>query len=191
MPKTKTNVPHRVPPYRRPIFIAGFIVIVLLIATVVFCITSSRKPQLENDDSKKEDSNSATENKPSSEDNTIPDQPDEPDQRPPQYEGQDPNTLDNLTGHIAYRSINPDNNTMTLMISIDQYINTSGECSLSLKTNGQEVYSDSLPATADVTTSVCGPFEIPISDFSPGLYQLEITISADDKSGTIIDEVQL
>ncbi len=190
MPKTNTNIPHRVPPYRRPIIIVGFALLILIIAGIVFFIFSSQKPAKDPSPVKPEDSSSSEQSPSENQDNG--DKPSaEPDQRPPQYEGEDPNTLDELTGRIAYRSIDYDNGIMTVMLSIDQYLSAGGECNLQLVTDDQTAYSTTLPATADVTTSVCGPFEIPITDLASGLYQLEIKISGDGKTGTVQDEIQL
>lgn len=186
---------HRVPFYRRPPFlIAGAIILVVVV--IIIIVIFSKKPEADN--SQETPSTSFDQpNKPTTSDDTgdsgsdsNPDQSEEP-AGVLQYEGQDPNKLDELTGSIAYRGVDRDAGTLTITASIDQYLQSTGECKLRLTNDGRELYSETLPATADVTTSVCGPFEAPLSELGSGTIKIEITITADNKSGTITDEVQI
>lgn len=188
---TQSSQPaHRVPPYRRPIIVVSFlIVLIVAVAVTIVVFMSINRVQ--------ETLPEAPENAPKP---IAPIEPDEQDESPEpedkvdQYEGEDPNKLPDLTGRVAYKAVNREQNleALTVSASIDQYLTEAGTCTLRLKnSNNIEVYSSTLPAQPDVTTSACGPFEIPISDFSPGAYQIEITVSGDNKTGLITDTVQL
>lgn len=189
---SKSSQPaHRIPPYRRPIIVVSFLIVLVAAVAVTLVIFMSI--------------NHAQENLPEPEKPATPtpavidpdeQKPDEvePEDKVSQYEGEDPNLLDKLTGRIAYKGVNrePNYQALTVSASIDQYLHSDGTCTLSLKNPSNiEVYSAALSAQPDVTTSACGPFEIPISDFAPGTYQIEITVSGDDKTGLITDAVQL
>lgn len=185
------NTTHRIPPYRRPIIVVSFLVVlvVVVITTLVIFMsinhTQETLPAPEGPSTPPPVVTNPTEEE---------ERPPEPEDKVNQYEGEDPNLLDKLTGRIAYKGINrePGYQTLTVSASIDQYLHADGTCTLSLKNaSSAEVYTASLPAQPDVTTSACGPFEIPIADFSPGAYQIEITVSGDGKTGLITDIAQL
>lgn len=188
-PKTPA---HRVPPYRRPIVVVSFLIILIVaIAVTIIIFMSLNHPEESLPDTPK---NPPTVPVSPSEPDQPNEQPPEPEDKVTQFEGEDPNTLQELTGRIAYKAVNrePNYQTLTVSVSIDQYLHDSGTCTLSLKNSSRaEVYSASLPADPDVTTSACGPFEVPISDFSPGAYQIEVTVAGDGKTGLITDVVQL
>ncbi len=186
-----SHTAHRVPPYRRPIIVVSFLVvlIVAVVATLVIFMSINHAQEALPEPEKPATPSSVV---------TQPDekeeQPAEPEDKVSQYEGENPNLLDELTGRVAYKGVNrePNYQTLTVSASIDQYLHADGTCTLSLKNASNiEVYSAVLPAQPDVTTSACGPFEIPIAAFEPGAYQIEITVSGDSKAGLITDTAQL
>lgn len=184
------NTTHRIPPYRRPIIVVSFLVVLVAAVAVTLIIFMSINHTQETLPEPEKPSTTTPIITPPAEE----EQPPEPEDKVSQYEGEDPNLLDELTGRIAYKGVNrePNYQTLTVSASIDQYLHSDGICTLSLKnTNDIEVYSSALPAQPDVTTSACGPFEVSIADFSPGAYQIEITVSGDSKTGLITDTVQL
>lgn len=186
-----SNTTHRVPPYRRPIIVVSFlIVLVVAVAVTLIIFMSINRAQETLPEPEKPSPATSAITPPSEEE----EQPPEPEDKVSQYEGEDPNLLDELTGRIAYKGVNrePNYQTLTVSASIDQYLHSDGTCTLSIKTpDNTEIYSAVLPAQPDVTTSACGPFEVNIADFSPGAYQIEITVSGDSKAGLITDTVQL
>lgn len=183
MTKTKTKS-HRVPVYRRPLFIIFVLLVIAagaIIAFFIFNQAPSTEPNL-------------TAPEPSAPELPAPDRqpdeetPEEP-ERPAQFEGEDPNKIDTLTGQVAYRGIDSSRNVLSITASIDQYLSSGGNCHLSLYRANTEIYSADLSALPDITTSVCGPFEVPLSRLSSGTYNIIIKVTADDKSGTITSEV--
>lgn len=187
MPNQNSQNKHRVPFYRRPVVIAGLLAV--LVAAIILTIWAFSSFSHPSEPSKNPNPSETTSpDQPSVQQPGLDETPEKPD-RPAQFEGEDPNDLPELTGSIALNTHDAD--TLTVAVAIDQYLVSSGLCRLELSKDGHTLRSAELAATADVTTSGCGPFHIPISDLSPGIYQLKITISGDDKTGLITGEVQI
>lgn len=179
---------HRVPPYKRPIIIIGFLVILAVVVAITVLIFKNLKPT--DNSSTPHLPNSDTTNSPV----TAPDEPtipSTPDDKPPQYEGEDPNLSNDLSGVITYHDIDPENQVLHSAVTINQYLNEDGQCVFNLKLDGNIVRTASAPATPDITTSVCGPFALPVDGLSAGTYQMEVVITGDGKQGTITEEIQL
>lgn len=188
MSKSSRNA-HRVPPYRRPIIVVSFLII-LAAATVATIVILNLNHPTETSPEPERPSISLPVR--SDEDDEAADLLPEPEDKVTQYEGENPNTLPELTGNVvAYLS--SDRRSYTAAASIDQYLITPGACTLYLKnSSGATVYtSDPLPTSSEATTSACGPFEIPLNGLNPGNYQIEITVTSDTKTGLITAEVQL
>lgn len=194
MPNTK-NPPHRIPPYRRPIVVVGFLLTlaVVIIVTIFVCLNLNQNSETTspNDSSQSPPptSNTPTTPKPDESDDTQ--NTGVPDDKVSQFEGENPNNLATITGSITYKNVDRQTQTLSIAASINQYLQDGGECALKLTKDGAEIRSVTMPITPDITTSVCGPFEIPISDLSSGSYQIEIHISGDGKQGSITEGVWL
>lgn len=182
MTKTQTKS-RRVPLYRRPIIIIISVIIIVAIAIAVFFFLKSTKPaeQPTNPDPTPTSSPINLED---------PDNAENPPDKTVQFEGEDPNELDSLTGSITRYSIN--NGNLTVVASIDQYLSSDSTCRLILKdTNGTEVRStDAISVDAEATSSACGPLIVSVGQLS-GIYTIDIAITSPDKSGHIITEVNL
>lgn len=120
---------------------------------------------------------------------TTPAEPD--DHKVPQYEADDPNTAAGLTGSVVRKTIQDD--TLTIVAMIDQYLHSTGLCTLRLtsRDSGTVVYTASSDAVADVSTSVCEPFTVTLANLPTGTYQIQIDLSGDGKSGMITDEMEV
>ena len=184
---------HRIPPYRRPIIVVSFLIVLLIAIAVTVVIFFSIDKNRDLDSSNTDDTTSLPQVDPAAKPDPE-DQSPVPEDKVTQYEGEDPNDLEELTGRVAYKGVSTEQNfrTLTVSASIDQYLMADGTCTLRLKdSSGAEVYSATMPASADVTTSACGPFEIPVTNFSPGDYRIEIAVSGDGKTGLITDTEHL
>ena len=104
------------------------------------------------------------------------------------YEGEDPNTKDELTGVVTYAGVNGDN--LMIRVNIDQYV-AGGSCELSLIKNGSGVYNDTAAIMTAATTATCDGFNVPVNSLGTGGYQIVIKISADGKNGIINGEVNI
>lgn len=185
---SNTAVPHRVPPYKRPIIIGGFLVfLALAIAVTVFVCKSISNSQT--DPSGSSSGSSSGEQPPEASDPLPPTS--DPEEKTPQFEGEDPNELSDLTGVIIYKDIDPETQTLHSAVSINQYLQADGQCVFNLKRDGATVRTASAVATADVTTSVCGPFTVSVADLSSGNYEIEVIVTGNDKRGIITDTLEL
>lgn len=194
MNTNKSKKAHRTPIYRRPAVIFTFLGLLILVAVIIFFLIKGLQPgessSSESDPSVAEDDSSWSEETPSVPQNyeDIP-ETDTWEPKVKQYEGENANQSHELTGSISYQDIDQNKN-VTIYTSIDQII-SSGSCSLSLQRNNNSVYSTTVSAHADITTSICEPISFSAAQLPSGTYQVEINISGDNKTGIINSEVNL
>lgn len=188
MPKTKTPTKHRVLLYKRP-FVVAIVLILLIVVVAVAIIIYVNRPSIT--DSEPDQSPTGTNEPLGTQSGQAPSSttPDSPNPKPTPYEGDDPNTLNELTGSIPYQHVA--GNTLTISAMIDQYLTNDGVCELTLTGNQGYSYTTSVVATADVTTSVCEPFQVDLTNFPSDTYQIKIQVTGDGKTGIISGEVQL
>ena len=105
-----------------------------------------------------------------------------------QYDGEDPNASESLTGVITYSSIN--DGVFTLRVNIDQYL-TEGVCNIYLTQNETTLYSSSAAIIDAASTSTCEGFDIDITDEMSGDIQILIDIISGDRVGQITGGVSL
>ncbi len=105
-----------------------------------------------------------------------------------QYEGENPNQAEELSGVITYAGVT--NGVLMIRASIDQYLN-GGSCELLLKREGSVVYNDTAAVVGDVSTATCEGFDVPVSGLGGGGIEIIININANDKSGIIRGEVSI
>lgn len=185
-----SNIKRKLPIYRRPWF---YVALVIIVAVIVFGVwfIFFRKPAAQEvqtpadstigsvpssidakgEDAEKEDENAETGKK----------------QTPAQYDGEDPNTLDELTGYISYDAINYDH--YSIRMTINQFL-TSGTCDLTM-TSGDRTVTGSAPIIASASTSTCEGFDIPLSELPSGDWHVTIKLSSDGKQGAITGDVSV
>lgn len=105
-----------------------------------------------------------------------------------QYEGEDPNEKEGLTGAVTYAGVSGDN--LMIRVNIDQYV-VDGECKLSLWRDGALAYDDAAAITTAAATATCEGFNVSLDGLSGGNYKIVIKISSGDKAGTINGEVNI
>lgn len=105
-----------------------------------------------------------------------------------QYEGEDPNKAEELSGAVTYAGVN--NEALIIGVNIDQFL-SSGSCALSLVRNESEIYSANASIMAEVSTSTCDGFSIPTVSLGNGATEIIIKLSSGGKTGTIKGEVNL
>ena len=105
-----------------------------------------------------------------------------------QYEGGNPNELDNITGVVTYAGVS--GNDLMVRVNIDQYLN-SGECMLLLSTAGNIVYSNVARVIDSASTATCEGFNVPMYLLESGHYNITVEVTSGDKKGTISGEVSL
>lgn len=184
MPKSSL---HRVPPYKRPIIIIEFLVILAIVVTVTVFVCKNLK-----------DHSSVQPNPQPGDDHTVIDppeqppvtEPDEPADKAPQYEGEDPNTLGQLTGDITYIDIDPDTEVLHSAVMLNQLLSEPGQCVYNIKLNDAIMRTASSVTSNDPSNSVCGPFDISVTGLA-GTYQVEVIMTGDGKEGIITQDIQI
>lgn len=105
-----------------------------------------------------------------------------------QYDGDDPNASESLTGVITYSSIN--DGVLSIRVNIDQYL-TEGTCNIYLTQNESTLYSDSVAIIDAASTSTCEGFDISLTEEMTGSIQILIDIFSGEKVGQIAGGVDL
>ncbi len=107
-----------------------------------------------------------------------------------QYEAENPNRLNELSGFIT--SALQDDTNLYINAMIAQYLEADATCSSTLKgTNTDFTYTSTVRALPDVTTSNCEEFIVPITNLVPDYYQITIDLSSAEKQGIITGGVQV
>ena len=107
----------------------------------------------------------------------------------PQYEGENPNTLHELTGVINYSAVAGEN--YTIRVSIDQTLG-SGTCKLTMTADANTYTAEAPIIQSGSTTSSCEGFDIPLTELSASKkWSINIAISSGDKTGLIVGEANL
>lgn len=197
---SKNNPARRnLPVYRRPWF---FMLIIFGIIALVFCIwffLIRSSSTTNNNESSTNQTNSTIDTIPSStaakganssqEGSANANNTEEPNpQTPAQYEGENPNQKEEITGHISYTAINED--ALSIRLTLNQYL-TSGTCNLKMSL-GSQVIEQSAPIFADPSTSSCQGFDVPLSELSTsGTWQITVQVSANGKTGIITGDYNL
>lgn len=194
--KTYNSTVRSRPFYRRPWF---FVAIILLISLIAFCVwfflirpssapeSTDPTPESNVSTTSVPDSPSAKGSTSTRESNTSNKEEKNP-QTPAQYEGENPNTSEEITGFINYTAIDGDH--LSIRLTLNQYL-TSGTCTLKMSL-GDLTIEQSAPIFADPSTSSCQGFDVPLSDLTAsGTWQISVKVSADNKTGTIIGDYSL
>ncbi|MBQ3292869.1 hypothetical protein IJG93_00980 [Candidatus Saccharibacteria bacterium] len=103
-----------------------------------------------------------------------------------QYDGEDPNTVETLTGVISYAGVS--GGKLLIRVNIDQYL-SNGSCKLALTRDGVTIYNSTAAIESSVSTSTCNGFDVPVSEIGNGNFKIEVTLESDNKYGKIAGEV--
>ena len=105
-----------------------------------------------------------------------------------QYDGEDPNTKEELSGAITYTGVSGDK--LMIRVNIAQYLE-DGECTLSLIRSGSTIYSNSAGIVANASTATCEGFDVLVDGIGGGTMEILINLNAGGKNGTIRGEVNV
>ena len=105
-----------------------------------------------------------------------------------QYDGEDPNMADDLSGVVTYAGVSGDK--LMVRLNIDQYLD-SGSCELVLEKDSSVVYNSVANVISNVSTATCEGFDVPISEIGTGHYVINVNVSAGEKSGIIRGEADI
>ena len=105
-----------------------------------------------------------------------------------QYDGDDPNEAQELTGVVTYAGVS--GNNLMIRVNIDQYL-SGGKCILGLRREGASIYGAEASIVDAASTSTCEGFNVPLSDVSNGHFSIVIFLESGGKTGEIHGEVDL
>ena len=105
-----------------------------------------------------------------------------------QYDGEDPNTSENLSGVVTYADVVDDQ--LMIRLNIDQYLD-SGECELTLTKDGATIYTSIANIVGGPATATCEGFDVPVEELGGGNIQININLSAGDRKGSIRGEANI
>lgn len=105
-----------------------------------------------------------------------------------QYEGEDPNESESLTGAVTYAGVAGDK--LVIRVNIDQYLN-GGECVLNLLKDGTTIYSGTSGITTAATTATCEGFNVPVDAVGEGAVDIVIKVNSGGKVGTISGKAEI
>ena len=176
----------------KTIFIV-ILVILLLAGTGVasFFITKAISESRENQDAGQETSNnkpsqnsSSTDNSTQNNDTANNSEEETTDQTPAQYDGENPNKAESLSGLITYAGVSE--GSFLVNISIDQYV--SGNCDIVLENSAGQTNTYQAAIVAGPTSGFCS-YEGPVP--AAGTWKITVKLSGNGKTGTVTGEVKI
>lgn len=184
--KTSTTNQHRLPLYRRAWFLvlATILVIAAIVCTIIFFVKPNQNTASGSSDTdntaqdSSEQSPQINDGQHNNEDEPYSD----PDQITTQYEGENPNLANDLSGVITYTDYQ--DGMLSIGTMINQYL-SEGSCELKLTSNNGNVYTASSKIFAAASTSACSDFNLNVA---PDSYKIEITLNSNGKQGIITGE---
>ena len=105
-----------------------------------------------------------------------------------QYEGNDPNEAEELSGAITYAGVSGSN--LMIRMNIDQYL-SEGKCELTLSRSGATIYNSIASIIGGPSTSSCEGFDVPVSELGGGKIEITIKLEANGRNGTIRGEANI
>ena len=96
---------------------------------------------------------------------------------PEQYEGQDVNQLDKLTGTVTYSE--KAGNKYRIRVNINQFLK------LTVFSSGNSVYSETVNVVSNPSSGSCEGFDIPLANLPSGNLNFKIEVNANQKTGLI------
>ena len=102
---------------------------------------------------------------------------------PEQYEGQDVNQLDKLTGTITYSEKSGDK--YRIRVNINQFLKLPGTCKLTVTSASTIVHTQTVSIISNPSSGSCEGFDIPLSGIPSGDLNIKIEVNANQKTGLI------
>lgn len=105
-----------------------------------------------------------------------------------QYDGDDPNKAEELSGVVTYAGVT--DGKLMIRVNIDQYLE-SGTCELTLVRGGDTIYNSIASIIGGPSTATCEGFDVPVAGLGGGQIEIKINLSADSRNGTIRGEANI
>lgn len=166
--------------------------VILVVVVVIMVMMNQGKGQEEINPSETVVAQGGVQTKESQKTETV--KKDEPTEQPiekeevKQYEGNDPNESESITGAITYLSAT--DNALMVRVNIDQFL-TGGQCEMVLINGGEEVYREVVGMVDAASTSTCEGFNVSRSELPSGETKITINMTAGEKTGVLEGEIEL
>lgn len=169
-------------------WISWLIILILFVAAaaVAYLVWDNYFRDKDDNRQKEETPTSVVENKPveTTETTEITEKP-----KVVQYDGDDPNTAEQLSGAITHAEVSGE--TLIIRVNINQYLE-GGECTLQLlDSNDTVIYSDLASIMENAATSTCEGFDVPVNEIGSGMMRIKVVLRAGEKNGEIYREVDV
>lgn len=102
-----------------------------------------------------------------------------------QFDGEDPNESEELTGAVTFAGVAPDGGKLTIRVNIDQFLE-GGTCTGYIYNGEELVYQAEVGIESSASTSTCQGFDVPTEGLGSGDLQIVIRLKAGDKTGKIV-----
>lgn len=105
-----------------------------------------------------------------------------------QYDGEDPNKAEELSGAITFAGVVDDK--LVIRMNIDQFLE-SGECGLTLSRGNDTIYSSIAEIIGGPSTASCAGFDVPVSELGGGKIDININLKSNERSGVVRGEANI
>ena len=105
-----------------------------------------------------------------------------------QYDGSDPNNLEELSGVVTYAGVA--GRSLLVRVNIDQYLE-EGVCELILVRGGITIYNSVVGIVGNAATATCEGFDVPVDEVGGGKAEIVINLNSGDKRGVINGEASI
>lgn len=105
-----------------------------------------------------------------------------------QYDGDDPNGSDGLSGVITYAGVTDD--YLTIRVNIDQYL-TDGECKLSVLSGDSLIHEEVVEIVSGPSSSSCNGFDVPVGIIGGGRFEVVVDFESDERRGAVREGVEV
>ena len=105
-----------------------------------------------------------------------------------QYDGEDPNDGDELSGVITYAGVTDE--YLVVRVNIDQYLR-GGECKLTVLSGDSVIHEEVVEIVGGPSSSSCNGFDVPVGIIGSGKFEIVVDLESDDKKGAIREEVDV
>jgi len=109
-------------------------------------------------------------------------------QKVEQYDGEDPNNAQELSGVVTYAGVN--NGTLMIRVNIDQYLD-SGQCELTLSRGGATIHNSIASIIGSASTSTCEGFDVRVGELGGGNVEINIKLESNGRTGSIHGEANI
>ena len=173
-------------------FFLFFVLFLIVCAVVVLCLIFFKPLSNKNNDGKTAETSKTTEDKAekkaeqpeTKEEETKKESIRETEKSNPQYEGEDPNSYETLSGIINYVGLSDGN--IVVSVAIDQAV--SGSCNFTLTTPSGKTISGAGELTPGPATSFC---ELSTPASENGTWKISVETISSSKRGTLTSEAKI